>query len=51
MLLIFRRQSQYSRELSFRPEWVRPIRYELLDDGFDHIKAFRVLPAGLSSHN
>ena len=51
MLLIFRRQSQYSRECSFRPEWVRPIRYELLDDGFDRIKAFRVLPAGLSSHN
>jgi len=51
MLLIFPCQSQYSRECSFCPEWVHPIQYELLDDGFDCIKAFRVLPVGLSSHN
>jgi len=30
---------------------VHPIRYEFLDDGFDHIKAFRVLPVGLLSHH
>ena len=34
-----------------RMQSVRPIWYEFLDDGIDRIKAFRVLPAGLSSHH
>jgi len=34
-----------------RMQSVHPIQYEFLDDGFDHIKAFRVLSVGLSSHH